>query len=934
MIKLTLKTQGGEAEAKTYNYEFDQPVVTMGRLKENDIQLPHSTVSGFHAQILSEGENFYLVDRGSINGTFLNEQRLLAGEKKLLQDGDTIRVQTFELYFTSGIAAMPVDQGATIQVARQMVMELLGSWESQQEPRIIVMGGPNNGKQIELTEGKKIVIGRGKDCDIMIEHPTISRKHAEITYSWNGAFVKDLGSANGVYCNDVRIEDTHKLRDRDEVRLGQQNSNDAVRLVFSNPAEALLSKIEDAQITDSTPGAAQAVNVTGEKVEAPPAVPPPIPPTEPLEAEVMPPAPAEVLVAQGVATEPVREQVVTKAKKKGMSALAMGLLIGGALILLFTLVAGGLFFYTNEHTISEEKTTPEKGVSGEIVTISGNDLNGESVTSATVLDKDAVIVDKKTHEVQIRIPTFQNLPPGTRPADISLEGEKGTIAKATFKLITLPQIKSVNPETGRSGSIVNIETTGEAENLDVLFGDQKASVISQNQNNLQVRVPSNSETIPNNGLKVPITLSLEGSKSKETADFLLLPGLRIQSLVPSSGNLGSEVRIELEEIPKGVSVYFGNTEANIKALGDKEIIVTVPTIAENIPPAGLTVPVQLKVNNEPIGSKVDFIISPEKIETFQLSFSAQSYGNSLGFNEYSVASNIGPFLVVVAKDEYGSSKTRAEVIARNLNDKIPFFRQNLSAHISLQRVEGTYSIFADSDLLENRELLMHVYPDDALAYSKIVQRPVTVDALAEWWQMLIDSYFKVFVQIQSPASTGILGAGGTILQQVYNFYSLKTEQGTKYYKKDLLDTLPSDQKNRLVSLSLTPPKKIASVDGKWAGRMSNVLYSNISDQDLELILTMRQTQEGSVSGTADVNWKVGMGTNAGGFENVAYKKLGTYNITGAYQKSQSFPLEFSFVEKDGRRLQFVGKLEGEALIGSFAVSSSQAEGTWTVRLSN
>ena len=547
MIKLTLKTQAGEAEAKVYNYEFDQPVVTLGRLKENDIQLPHSTVSGFHAQILSEGENFYLVDRGSINGTFLNEQRLLAGEKKLLQDGDTIRVQSFELYFTSGVAAMPVDQGATIQVARQMVMELLGSWESQQEPRIIVMGGPNNGKQIELTEGKMIAIGRSKDCDIMIEHPTISRKHAEISYSWNGAFVKDLGSANGVYCNDVRIEGTHKLRDRDEVRLGQQNSNDAVRLVFSNPAEALLSKIEDAQITDSTPGGAQAVNVTAEKGEAPQAAPPPIPPADPVAAEVIPPEPAPVLTAEAVATEVPPQQVVTKTKKKGMSALAMGLLIGGAFVLLFTLVAVGLFFYTNQHTVSEEKTTPEKGVSGEVISISGNDLDSESVRSATVMDKDAVIVDKKPHEVQIKIPAFQNLPAGTRPADVSLEGEKGTIAKSTFTLITLPHIKSVNPASGRSGAIVNIETSGGAENLEVIFGDQKASVISQNQNTLQVRVPSDSGEIPNNGLKVLIALSLEGSKSKETADFMILPGLRIQSLDPSSGNTGSEVRIAMEE---------------------------------------------------------------------------------------------------------------------------------------------------------------------------------------------------------------------------------------------------------------------------------------------------------------------------------------------------------------------------------------------------
>lgn len=81
MIKLTLKAQAAEEDIKSYNYEFDQPIVTLGRLKENDIQLPHSTVSGFHAQIIKEEENYYLVDRGSINGTFLNNQRLLAGEK-------------------------------------------------------------------------------------------------------------------------------------------------------------------------------------------------------------------------------------------------------------------------------------------------------------------------------------------------------------------------------------------------------------------------------------------------------------------------------------------------------------------------------------------------------------------------------------------------------------------------------------------------------------------------------------------------------------------------------------------------------------------------------------------------------------------------------------------------------------------------------------
>jgi hypothetical protein len=529
---------------------------------------------------------------------------------------------------------------------------------------------------------------------------------------------------------------------------------------------------------------------------------------------------------------------------------------------------------------------------------------------------------------------FPNLPPGTRSAEVSLDGEKGTLAKSTFTLITLPQISKIDPTSARSGATVQVETTGGTDGVDVFFGKQRANIVSQNQNTLSVQVPTITENIPNSGLKLPVTLGMQGIQGTEAADFIVVAGLRIQSINPSTANPGSEVRITVDEVPKNVSVYFGNVEASIKATGEKEIIVTVPDPGQTLPPNGLSVPVQLKVDNAPVGPKANFIMTPERVETFQLSFSPKPYPTSLGFNEYSVFSNIGPFLVVVAKGEYGSSKTRAEVIASNLNDKISFFQQTLSAKITLDKVDGVNSIFAQSDLLQDREVLLRVYPDDALAYSKIVQRSVNVDALAEWWAMLIGSYYKVFVQAQSPASTGILSAGGNILQQIYNFYSLKTDQGTKYYKKDLLNSLPADQRNQLVSLSLRLPKKIASVDGKWNGRMSNELYSNISDQNLELILTLRQTDDGSVSGTAEVNWKVGLGTNAGGFENVAYKKLGTYSLSGVYRKTQAFPLEFSFVEKDGRRLQFVAKLEGDSLIGSYAISSTGDEGTWNVRLSN
>ena len=191
----------------------------------------------------------------------------------------------------------------------------------------------------------------------MIEHPTISRKHAEISFSWNGAFVKDLESANGVYCNDSRIDGTYELRDRDEIRLGQPNRPDPVRLVFSNPAEALLSKIEEAQITDTAGSVVEARNITDEasideSIDAAPVVVPgaPVEISEAIpDSNHSPVQPVTADASQITEPAPV---------KKGMSALSMGLLIGGVLVLILSIAAIGFFFYADKKTIFEQTASP------------------------------------------------------------------------------------------------------------------------------------------------------------------------------------------------------------------------------------------------------------------------------------------------------------------------------------------------------------------------------------------------------------------------------------------------------------------------------------------------------------------------------------------------------------------------------------------------
>ncbi len=49
------------------------------------------------------------------------------------------------------------------------------------------------------------VIGRGKQCDVKIEHPLVSRRHCEIYEEDGVVMARDLGSLNGTFFRGARI---------------------------------------------------------------------------------------------------------------------------------------------------------------------------------------------------------------------------------------------------------------------------------------------------------------------------------------------------------------------------------------------------------------------------------------------------------------------------------------------------------------------------------------------------------------------------------------------------------------------------------------------------------------------------------------------------------------------------------------------------------
>jgi DNA-binding winged helix-turn-helix (wHTH) protein len=74
-------------------------------------------------------------------------------------------------------------------------------------------------REIALVEGENF-LGRDEDCAAWIDVHSVSRHHARIVVAGGTATLEDLGSKNGTFVRDERIEHPTALKDGDEIRIG------------------------------------------------------------------------------------------------------------------------------------------------------------------------------------------------------------------------------------------------------------------------------------------------------------------------------------------------------------------------------------------------------------------------------------------------------------------------------------------------------------------------------------------------------------------------------------------------------------------------------------------------------------------------------------------------------------------------------------------
>jgi pSer/pThr/pTyr-binding forkhead associated (FHA) protein len=177
--------------------------ITLGRAAGNDVVLDSMLVSRSHARIECAAGRCMVQDLGSANGLFVNGRRT---SQAVLSTGDRLGLGDVELVYQGG--------GAPRQDA----------WEQPTAAGQMAARGQTNawleigGRQVSLsTSGASL--GRAQDNDVHVPDEHASRHHARIDVQQGAYVISDLGSANGTFVNNQRIQ-RQALRDGDEIRIG------------------------------------------------------------------------------------------------------------------------------------------------------------------------------------------------------------------------------------------------------------------------------------------------------------------------------------------------------------------------------------------------------------------------------------------------------------------------------------------------------------------------------------------------------------------------------------------------------------------------------------------------------------------------------------------------------------------------------------------
>lgn len=215
-----------KADGLHQEFILNKPLVTLGRATTNDIVLIQGRVSRTHAQIRCSQEGIMLTDLNSVNGVWINGQKVRETE---LRPGDKIGISDCILQYLPP-ADDAREEATLINSEKELEITLAQmtvpiSLNETSLPRLVVHA-PDRTWEVPLT-GDEWTIGRASSNNLALDYLKTSRSHARLERKGSDFILRDLQSTNGTYIHDERIEQ-RALKNGDTFRIGP------TRIVFKS----------------------------------------------------------------------------------------------------------------------------------------------------------------------------------------------------------------------------------------------------------------------------------------------------------------------------------------------------------------------------------------------------------------------------------------------------------------------------------------------------------------------------------------------------------------------------------------------------------------------------------------------------------------------------------------------------------------------------
>ena len=242
----------------------DRFPITIGRDGHNQVVIDGDGVSRRHVRLDHDGQHFVITDDSSTNGTYIDGrrvQRYAFDDRLQLRLGRAQSAQVVEISpLGAGSAAAPLaavtTNGTLVAEQPTVAPELDGptvlpprngtrisdvdgarhaSARSMSATPAMSMPFPTpiplaldprgadaalseqtsiggdvlrvhvNGRSVEIHPGRERVIGRDRGCDLVVDHPLVSRRHAALRYDGSHWYLDDLDSAHGTFVDGRQV---------------------------------------------------------------------------------------------------------------------------------------------------------------------------------------------------------------------------------------------------------------------------------------------------------------------------------------------------------------------------------------------------------------------------------------------------------------------------------------------------------------------------------------------------------------------------------------------------------------------------------------------------------------------------------------------------------------------------------------------------------